>query len=202
MEIISLVKFTSITNNLEEIKKEYEKYNKFNGIIPQNDDFFKFPLEKYNEIIDKANNLNKALKEDVKDATIKKDYDSLSIKVHEFYIKIKQTTFGNKLFNQIKHLYKKLKILSLNFDKNMNQIKGLDDTENLLDDETNQRNENHLNSKIYGDYTGNNIQTNDHEDNSGNNIQTDDYMDNVGQNYDLKIYEDNSGNNFQIYIKY
>ena len=159
MEIIRFTGFSPIIENLKDLQIQYENSSKLKGIYPLKK-FFEFPLDLYNNIKEEAEKLNKNLNDiNTEDKDIIKDYDSLSSKIYEFYAKIKESSYENIIFNEIKKLLKDLIDYTMGMDIKMNEIKGLDDTGILFEEELNNMNEAHINSvDIYNDDLENNSQ--------------------------------------------
>ena len=102
VEILQLVGFESIISKIENLKKEYESNNDFKNVS----NFFVFPEELSKEINSMINEIDGLLHNNInikdKYKNIISVYDKLSIKIYEFFARIKESSFENKIFKSIK----------------------------------------------------------------------------------------------------
>ncbi len=171
MDILPLTEFDVVQDNLNKLQEEYIKYNQ---LIKHNFDFFVFPDTLFKDILIDVEKMNKNLllyKNNIKNKYLKKDYDSLSFKIYDFCAKIKNSSFNNLIFENIKTFRNKILNFFQKIDLKMEKIKDFDDSlgENLciIEEQNNNReNNNFYNSSISQNQEENSIIKNEFESDS------------------------------------
>ena len=140
MEILNIVKFDHINDKLAILAKEYEKNINLNF---QGNNFFVFPNDLYQSLVNEINIINQLLNENQYNSDIFfKKYDELSDKIYLFYSKIKESSYENDLFNQIKENMDEVINFFQKTDITINKIRKEDNSfsQNICEFEINKRN--------------------------------------------------------------
>lgn len=155
MDIIRGVRFDYVKESLIKLKSQYEI---FKPLINNEFNFFIFPTELYDKIIDMVKEINFHLINGTKleDSDIKMFYNKLSFDLYKFFQEIKQSSYKNPIFAQIEFIIEELITFSenvwLKFDK-INDIYDMSDNlcyneDNINDSKSNFYDSKSINNKI------------------------------------------------------
>ena len=130
-EILSIVGFDKVKNNIDILKKEYSLHK---NLIRNQSNFFIFPDAIFKEINDTVNIINVLNQDKNTDpCEIKEVYNSLSQKIYTFYNEIKISSYENVIFNKIKFVMEELIRFTQNTDLKMDKIPDRDElSQNLI----------------------------------------------------------------------
>lgn len=150
MELVRIVGFDSVKDNLYKLKSIYEKYK---SSINNSYNFFIFPINSYKSIIEDVDVINALLvKEDILDGSIKMLYRNLSNNLFQFFKEIKTSTYESQIFAEIRFINEELMSFIENIGLKFDTIKDFYDIsdDNLGYNMDNDNNNSSQNNNLYG----------------------------------------------------
>ena len=135
VDIVKFVGFKSIIDNFKNLRNEYESYKE----LKNNSNFFVFPEELSGDINALINKIDEILFNNIslknKSKNIITEYDKLSLKIYEFFARIKESSYENIIFKNIKNNIEEIINFFQRTDKMMNKFENENNSfsENLFD---------------------------------------------------------------------
>ena len=135
VDIVKFVGFKSIIDNFKNLRNEYESYKE----LKNNSNFFVFPEELSGDINVLINKIDEILFNNIslknKSKNIITEYDKLSLKIYEFFARIKESSYENIIFKNIKNNIEEIINFFQRTDKMMNKFENENNSfsENLFD---------------------------------------------------------------------
>ena len=199
---LRLIGFDAIIRNLNILNEQYQKYD---YLAKPRLNFFVFPnIYSFNNIRDRATDLNNLIKQDKGDIEIKNSYADLSDLLDAFLKEIKKSSFENDIFSKIREAVEALNNFRNRVNSIMAHIKDESEEINIIQEAEDMfQMENNNSMNFYGDSMDNINNINNMNINGItdiNSYEEDDFIEEkcVKKNKDDKISDDP---NVQKYLK-
>ena len=208
---LRLIGFDAIIRNLNILNEQYQKYD---YLAKPRLNFFVFPnINSFNNIRDRATDLNNFIKQDKGDIEIKNSYADLSDLLDAFLKEIKKSSFENDIFSKIREAVEALNNFRNRVNSIMAHIKDESEEINIIQEAEDMfQMENNNSMNFYGDSMDNINNINNMNINGItdiNSYEEDDFIEEkcVKKNKDDKISDDPNDDkisddpNVQKYLK-